>query len=458
MDVDHSSAVLSAADNWQYFEDPVWYGGKIAVFNTCSSSASLNMSFHGISIALYGYAHNPWVGLDNNSKLPLPSWRDVVSYWYQSSSLSDQEHELHAQIGGPSYIDYALIEVGSTTSLAGKTIFVDDANDEIWYTGQWTVLPSALYSHQSPDRTPGPKLPDGYHHTANRTARFSTTPGDFFEFHFAGTSISVYGFYSPPANYTVDFFVDNEISTQVQYKLGANEWMMNYKLYENTMLSPGNHTLVVKITNLQDGSRFFLDYITYTPSFSFVHEKPAFVRVSNASLVLSAPTQPSGLPTAAIVGIVIAGLLFVVFVGTFYIPRIRRSVSRKQATVACSVESFATHFPSETKPKPLKWNPSEDTNNSIDSIEEPKSTYEPPRIPVEVQQNDDTASLAVEMRNSDDSTREELFARIIILTMELKRLVRENAPPEYGGSDVGQRLSSHSGALPSYYSRHHNGA
>ena len=60
------------------------------------------------------------------------------------------------------------------------------------------------------------------------------------------------------------------------------------------------------------------------------------------------------------------------------------------------------------------------------------------------------APLTAEIQNSDNLTRRELLARNNMLTMQVERLMRENAPPEYGGSDVGQGSSSRMGTLPSY--------
>jgi hypothetical protein len=81
---------------------------------------------------------------------------------------------LRAWVEELAYIDYALIEAGSTTNFSAKTIFVDDTNEaEIWYTGQWMDPRDVLPLWVPPN-------------LGNQTVRCSNTPGDSFEFRFSG--------------------------------------------------------------------------------------------------------------------------------------------------------------------------------------------------------------------------------------------------------------------------------
>ncbi|KAK7017857.1 hypothetical protein VNI00_018561 [Paramarasmius palmivorus] len=476
VDVDDSSASFS--NGWQFVEDPTCYGGKaaFATFNPAENALEMNMSFQGTSISLYGTVSSSMVTLDDNDPVLSTGQPNERSIWYQSAPLPDKEHKVGVISNEVSmYIDYALVKAGSTTDLSAKAIFVDDAKkDEIWYTGQWSASAVNSFHHVAPNKTGG--LMDWL--AADSTTTYSEASGDSFEFRFSGTSISVYGILSEKRSSTVDFIIDGSAERR-EYLYDSNSGVSdmvtitNYKFYENTTLNPGNHTLIVNVVNLPRYNFFQFDYITYTPSFSFVHEKPTFIRGSgdqqvtpssavppyspavSPSSLNSPPRQSLGLPIGAIVGIVIAGLSMAI-TGFFYHCRRKRSTLRREVLVP-NVEPFATRLARDSEPKPRKFFPSENTANSSDPMDEGGSHLTSLRIPqsmTEVQQrNDEIASLTAEMQNLDNPTRGELFARINMLTLEVERLVRENAPPEYEGSEVGQRPSSRSATLPSYDSR-----
>ncbi|KAK7028930.1 hypothetical protein VNI00_014767 [Paramarasmius palmivorus] len=163
VDVDNTSATFSRTNDqhnvWQDLEAPIWYGGSAAFVNT-SPQAYFNMSFHGTSISFYGstVGLNSEVELDQDDKVVVQTANlgSQALYWYQSPVLADQEHEISAWVDH-AYVDYALIEAGSTTNLSGKTIFVDDANeDELWYTGEWTMDPDSMYPNQLPNSSGSP--------------------------------------------------------------------------------------------------------------------------------------------------------------------------------------------------------------------------------------------------------------------------------------------------------------
>ncbi|KAK7028920.1 hypothetical protein VNI00_014754 [Paramarasmius palmivorus] len=448
-DVDSSRA--SFLNGFHVIEDPALYGGRAIFLNNSDHVPRLdmNMSFHGTSISFYGIVGGCSATLDRNNQGFWPVLGSELTVWYQSPPLPDDEHNFVASNYGTMYIDYALVKVGSTTDLSTKIIFVDDAKmDEIWYTGQWWSSVDHTFSHAS-------QIPLSEWRAANRTASYSNTTGDSFEFQFAGTSISVYGILPPAQTFTLEFIVDGTVQRREFSQEDANDFddAINYNFYKNPTLSPGNHTLIVNVSNILEGSTFWFDYITYTPSFSFINEKPAFIRSSEDQQLSPHSKAPKSLPIGPMVGIIIAGLLMVTSVGFFYYLK-RRSSSRKEAEIASRFEPFTARFVADSKLRPTKWRelfPSEDVASLPAPIDDESTHPEPPRIQVEVQQrNDEIASLTVEMRNSDSPTRSELFARISMLTMEVERLVRENAPPEYGGSDVGQRPSPCSGTLPSY--------
>ncbi|KAK7028931.1 hypothetical protein VNI00_014768 [Paramarasmius palmivorus] len=397
-------------------------------------------TLQGTSISLYGYVPDFEVNLDARLG-PESSSARTTTYWYQSPSLADQEHTIDAWFEDRAFIDYVLIQAGGTTDLSGKTIFVDDANeDEIWYAGQWKASADDDFGYSAPSESP-----TGYH-TGARTIRKSTMVGDSIEFRFSGSSISVYGMYHDAEEYsTIDFGLDGSI-THIDFPPDLQRHLtgarVNYLLYENTTLVPGNHTLTLNVTSLANNSDFYIDYITYKSAFSFLHEKPTFIRGSDDQ---PSPAQSSGFPIGAIVGIVIAGLAITAL--SYCLWR-RRCVARKEAKIASSVKPFATYFAVDSNPKSTDGKgpfPYKGTARSTDLLGEGSSHITPQHMTEVQRRNNEITSLTARMEHSDIPTRGELFARINALTMEVERLVRENAPPEYGGSvaDLG-RLNSRS--------------
>ncbi|KAK7028935.1 hypothetical protein VNI00_014773 [Paramarasmius palmivorus] len=234
---------------------------------------------------------------------------------------------------------------------------------------------------------------------------------------------------------------------------GYSGYLMHHVFYENTALSPGNHALVVNVTSITPGgfgTDFNLDYITYKPSFASVTEKPPFIRGSESQQI----SRGTRLPIGAIIGISIGGVSLLLVPGLLFFFRRRRMASRKESETASTVDPFATHLGVSSKPKPSKWAeafPSQNGTDTAELADEGIPHLPPPWSTMEVRRrNEEITALSAQMEHSDNPTRGELFARINILTMEVERLVRENAPPEYGGSDAGQRPNSDSGTLPSY--------
>ncbi|KAK7028923.1 hypothetical protein VNI00_014758 [Paramarasmius palmivorus] len=455
VDVNDSSASFS--DGWQVVEDPAWYGGKAAFYDASHGGTSndFNMSFHGTSISFYGGVISSKVMGDDNNGILLSGRPEIRTVWYQSPPLPDKNHEIATRDNKYVYIDYALIKAGRTTDFSAQTIFVDNSKeDEIRYTGQWSASVDDMFAHSPPNVTDLPLI----WQAANRTASRSNT---------TGTSISVYGILPQAQNFTVDFIMDDTVQSRKypQEDSYESDNAINYKFYENMTLSPGSHTLTVNVRDFLEGSAFWLDYITYTPSFSFIHEKPTFIRSSEDQQLppSSSPVSKSLVygPIGAVVGSIIAGLIVVACAVVFYHLRTKRSASREDAQITSGIEPFTTRFEGDSKPRPTKWRelfPSEDIENLNDQMGE-RPQLEPLRIPqnmVEIQErNDEIALLTAQMERSDEPSRIELYATINMLRTELERLVRENSPPEYWRSDVANvasagRPNSRSGTLPSY--------
>jgi hypothetical protein len=95
--------------------------------------------------------------------------------WFTTPTLPDGKHTVTMSDLYSISVDYAVVKVGSQTSLVGQTVIVDDDSSLIQYAGQW--------SHNTNKFIPG-NLPKGYPY-GNGTHR-SSNPGDTFTFQFSG--------------------------------------------------------------------------------------------------------------------------------------------------------------------------------------------------------------------------------------------------------------------------------
>lgn len=109
-------------------------------------------------------------GIDYEDPTP-PTYKQ----WFITPILPDGRHTITISNLYATALDYAVVKVGSQTSLAGQTIIVDDDSSLIQYSGQW--------SRNTNKFIPG-SLPTGYPY-GNVTHR-SSNPGDTFTFRFSG--------------------------------------------------------------------------------------------------------------------------------------------------------------------------------------------------------------------------------------------------------------------------------
>lgn len=73
-------------------------------------------------------------------------------------------------------LDYMLVTAGTQTNFAGQTIFMDDANSEITWLGQWTTATDYTIATGAYNVLP-----------AGNGTHTSTNVGDSFSFTFAGS-------------------------------------------------------------------------------------------------------------------------------------------------------------------------------------------------------------------------------------------------------------------------------
>ncbi|THU75812.1 hypothetical protein K435DRAFT_880139 [Dendrothele bispora CBS 962.96] len=301
-------------NNTRNMKSNVFYRDSLLFFNG-TNETEYNINFDGSSISLFGYAlgevsknftvDQSLVQPNNLSQNPVGHPDVLTGGQFPSSPFQGRISGVQ-QMG----IDYALVTATNTSNLEDKTIFVDDDDAEITWSG-WTRQADRSYgiigvmyintSIQFPSQItsqPVQALPHG------NSVHQSNTQGDSFVFKFAGESILVGGF-TPgtpgdqpvsEASYfsdssdssdfadssknsggalTMKFDVDGN-STLNSYFTQANETSLHFIYFSDPDLSTGNHTLTVTIHSVSGDIFAFIDYITYKPIFSTLADKPDF--------------------------------------------------------------------------------------------------------------------------------------------------------------------------------------
>ncbi|KAJ7165474.1 hypothetical protein C8R43DRAFT_878501 [Mycena crocata] len=258
------------------------------------------------------------------STYPIPQ---EYRQWYTSPTLSDATHTVVLDDLVWIDLDYAIITAGTSTSLSGTTLIVDDNDPDLVYGGRWTNNRDLFtIGHGQPSGLP-----------FQNATHESNTIGDSMTFQFAGTSVGVYGLFkwNIPGSITASFSVDGKSTAQTFSSSQAPfEEQPNFEFFHATGLQPGNHTLVVNITDVVGAQSLMFDYILYHPSFDSLASKPNFTAASSIS-----PSAPAKSPilnkshhknTAAIVGGVMGGLILIVLLGVVFLlwNRARRRSAR----------------------------------------------------------------------------------------------------------------------------------
>ena len=130
-----------------------------------------------------------------------------------------------------------------------------------------------------------------------------------------GSNVAVWGvstfnvFGNLSVTYTMDGYPVNSIYTvdanTPEYSTGVDQLDYSRLFYNNT-ISPGDHTLEIKVTNSVI-LNLELDYITYSPSFNTLASKPTISQTGPTPTTGSTST-----PKAAIAGGVVGGVIFLV--------------------------------------------------------------------------------------------------------------------------------------------------
>ncbi|KAF9474029.1 hypothetical protein BDN70DRAFT_936975 [Pholiota conissans] len=369
---DNAGNIVYGGGQWTLSTLVQWYQGTSnypAFAQVGDGFGSMSMSFQGTSIAFIG--NTPPQGLSQSGTVSIDGGAvTAFSYgstkppayiqWYQSPTLSDANHTITVDRLDGTALDMVLITVGPNTPLAGNKVFIDNNDPALQYSGSWA---------ESTDGFNAGSLPDGV--PIGGSTQRTTTVGDAMTFQFTGTSVSVYGIFSwanigsISVTYTLDG-VDAAQSYPVtssspQHVSGDGE-ASNFLFYSNDNLSSSAHTLILKITDIEN-QIFALDYVVYSPSFSSFATMPNLTSVSTTTTstfpnsgsvttptfsgITTTTTQASSSQTAnmntksspigAIIGGVVGGLVVLVF-GVFIFFCVRRRQSKGGVHLHPSVE------------------------------------------------------------------------------------------------------------------------
>ena len=282
--------------------------------------------------------------------------------WFQTPTLFDGSHTIAVDCSIGTQVDFAIVDVGNQTRLAGRDIIVDNESPSISYFGHWNRSTSRFNDTSVNLRSP----------YGNSTHR-SSTPGDIFTFRFtgalvdfpriffpvatvlnfvAGTSVSVYGIFSwfnigtLGATFTIDGAIVPQTYnvTSPDLATGFGE-VTNFVYYSRDLLSAGDHTLIVNITSANNQT-FILDYITYTPSFEMLsmnNTTTTFTSITsspspgNPSLPTSGTPQPAAI-VGGVIGVLTLGIL-VAILGRWLFLRRRKSKQTETFPIPCTVRS-----------------------------------------------------------------------------------------------------------------------
>jgi hypothetical protein len=182
---------------------------------------------------------------------------------------------------------------------------VDNASPAITFDGKWQQNKASFISSQIPVGLP-----------FQNTTQDTTTVGDSLTFPFNGQSAAIFGVFnwSTLGSMTLEFTLDGSSTTktfqvtsstsQFQSQLGQQP---NFEFLSYDFLTPGNHTLVVNVTECINQT-FSFDYITYQPSFSTLASMPNLTSLEGSRISNSSRSFPAG----AIAGIVIVVIAFVI--------------------------------------------------------------------------------------------------------------------------------------------------
>ncbi|KAF7300056.1 hypothetical protein MKEN_01328500 [Mycena kentingensis (nom. inval.)] len=285
-------------------------------------------------------------------------------------------------------LNYLLVEVGEFTDLSGvgNDLFVDDADEEIHWSSGWKVRND--YHLTADGAVPAFRNPftiTSYPH--GNATHSSGNKGDAFTFAFSGTWIGVYGVSPGPLSsnwqLTMTFELDGSTTTSTFLASDQEGIVAPYFEYWDSTdsgveLSSGPHTLIVTIVDVSEGGEAAaqIDFIQYTPAFKTLNTKPKLdavpvpsssvtsagtASISSASASgsagtsstsqsagatpeVSAAARPARVPTGAIAGGVVGGVVLLACLGAaiwFCLRRARLRSARARSQISVS-EPFPT--------------------------------------------------------------------------------------------------------------------
>jgi len=83
-------------------------------------------------------------------------------------------------------------------------------------------------------------------------------------------------------NFTLDSETTSKVFTQDSMGGSSGNTLTHFKYFDASLLEAGNHTITGVITKVAGESAANIDYITYTPSFISIRDKPVFQAISGS--------------------------------------------------------------------------------------------------------------------------------------------------------------------------------
>ncbi|KAJ7471069.1 hypothetical protein FB451DRAFT_326599 [Mycena latifolia] len=295
---DSAMSYVGGSTIWGDSPSAHWIDGNSAFAEGAQNGGpfgSFSYTFQGTSIAFYGNtspsdkAQTMSVQIDSDSAYqstyPAPQ---EYRQWYASPTLSDATHTIVVDNLVFIDLDYATVTAGPSTSLNGTTLIVDDDDPEITYAGDWTINTDFF--------TTGHGQPSGL--PFQNATHQSNTIGDSLTFQFAGTSVAVRGVFqwNLIGSIAASFSVDGKSSSRTFSSSTEAPFddQPNFEFFNATGLQPGNHAMVINVTNVVGTQFLRLDYILYEPSFDTLAAKPNFTSPASSS-----SATPSAAPATA---------------------------------------------------------------------------------------------------------------------------------------------------------------
>ncbi|KAF8874034.1 hypothetical protein BD779DRAFT_1451272 [Infundibulicybe gibba] len=321
------NAMAFGGGQWTTSKTKKWYNGTLMWpwFAENATDTRFSITDLGTSIAFTGNV-NP----SNNSVITVVTIDDNSPYntsydnptfescqqWYQSPHLDDGVHTIQLDNMVTTSVDFMVVSAGPSTPLLGQTIIMDDDDPSITYSGNWKRNTEPFHITKGSIGLP-------FHNGTHQ----STTPGDTASL-MPGNSVAVYGIFPwvTLGSVSVTYTLDNSNSTKTYTVTPSSPEFVNskellqqpnFQFFSEGSLAPGNHTLSINITEINNLT-FVMDYLTYSPSFNSLTTKlnvttPTTPAPSTStSLQASSSSSTSTLSKNGYVGGVVGGVAGVV--------------------------------------------------------------------------------------------------------------------------------------------------